>query len=53
MQFPQTRAWEAMGKQAQKEREAQRVNLLKVDANPNPDYKRPYNLLLSRRKKTK
>lgn len=53
MQFPQTREWEKIGKQAQKQREAQRVNLLKTDANPNPDYKLPHHLLLTRAAKGK
>ena len=53
MTFPQTRAWEKIGKEEQKKREAQRVSLLKADANPNPDYRRPHMLLQARGAATK
>ena len=43
----------AKSKEAQKQMESQRVNLLRVDANPNPDFKRPHNLLLKRETKRK
>lgn len=51
MKFPQTGKWEAMTKEAEKKRKAQRVSLLTVDANPDPDYHKPHNLLLQRGKK--
>lgn len=51
MKFPQTGKWEAMVREEQKKREAQRISLLKADANPNPDYRQPHNLLLQRSKK--
>ena len=43
------RDWEKICPKAEKEREDSRVNILKKDANPNPNYKLPRNLLLKRK----
>lgn len=45
------RDWEKICPKAEKEREDSRVNILKKDANPNPNpnYKLPHNLLLKRK----
>ncbi|MDD5953152.1 MAG: hypothetical protein PUC32_05840 [Oscillospiraceae bacterium] len=53
MGFPQSRDWKKLNQQSQKKMEAQRVNLLLVDANPNPDFRLPHNLLLQRQAKKK
>ena len=53
MAFLHTREWEKIGKEEQKKREAQRVTLLKKDANPNPDYRLPHMLLEVRGEATK
>lgn len=53
MSFQHTRKWEQMLKEEERKRQAQRVNLLKKDCNPNPDYHRPHNLLLTRKPECK
>ncbi|MDD5952138.1 MAG: hypothetical protein PUC32_00580 [Oscillospiraceae bacterium] len=51
--FPQTGKWELILREQAKKRAAQRVSLLTVDANPDPDYRHPHNLLLLRTRGTR
>lgn len=51
MPFLHTRDWEKIQKANELKQKRQRVNLLRTDANPNPDYRLPHNLLLGRRVK--
>jgi hypothetical protein len=52
-QFVHTRNWEAIEREDQEKRKAERVNLMSADANPDPNYRKPHHLLLDRTSKTK